>query len=79
MSDKIAELHEKAQAYADKYKDPELHDFMLSVSHELEEAEMLRHHFGYFVMHAQAILPHDVQPRHFKEALARAKKVLGKG
>ena len=35
MSDKIAELHEKAQAYADKYKDPELHDFMLSVSHEL--------------------------------------------
>ena len=40
---------------------------------------MLRHHFGYFVMHAQAILPHDVQPRHFKEALARAKKVLAKG
>jgi hypothetical protein len=30
-------------------------------------------------MHAQAILPHDVQPRHFKEALSRAKKVLAKG
>ena len=39
---------------------------------------MLRHHFGYFVMHAQAVLPYDVQPRHFREALIRAKKVLAK-
>jgi hypothetical protein len=39
---------------------------------------MMRHHFGYFLMHAQAVLPYDVQPRHFREALARAKKVLGK-
>jgi hypothetical protein len=77
MSDKIAELHERAQKYAEKYQDSEIRDFLLSVSHELEEAAMLRHHFGYFVMHAQALLPHDVQPRHFKEALARAKKVLG--
>jgi hypothetical protein len=77
MSDKIAELHEKAQKYAEKYQDTEIRDVLLSVSHELEEAGMLRHHFGYFVMHAQALLPHDVQPRHFKEALARAKKVLG--
>ena len=78
MSDKIAELHETAEKYAEKYKDPDIQDFLLSVSHELEEAAMLRHHFGYFVIHAQALLPHDVQPRHFKEALARAKKVLGK-
>jgi hypothetical protein len=77
MSDKISELHERAQKYAEKYQDPEIQDFLLSVSHELEEAALLRHHFGYFVMHAQALLPHDVQPRHFKEALARAKKVLG--
>jgi hypothetical protein len=77
MSDKIAELHEKAQKYAEKYQDPEIRDFLLSISHELEEAAMLRHHFGYFVMHAQALVPHGVQPRHFKEALARAKKVLG--
>lgn len=78
MSDNITDLHEKARGYAEKYNDPELQDFMLSVSHELEEAELLRHHFGYFVMHAQAILPHDVQPRHFREALARAKKILVK-
>ncbi len=77
MSDKIVELHDKTQKWAEKYQDHDLRDFLLSVSHELEQAAMLRHHFGYFVMHAQALLPHDVQPRHFKEALARAKKVLG--
>jgi hypothetical protein len=77
MLDKVAELHEKAQKYAEKYQDPEIRDFLLSISNELEEAAMLRHHFGYFVMHAQALVPHAVQPRHFKEALVRAKKVLG--
>ena len=79
MSEKITELHDKAQEYAAKYKDPELTDYLLTVAHELEEAEMLRHHFNYFVMHAQAVLPYDVQPRHFREALTRAKKVLAKG
>ncbi len=78
MSDTITELHEKAKEYAEKYKDPELTDFLLTVAQQLEEAEMLRHHFGYFVMHAQAVLPYDVQPRHFREALIRAKKVLAK-
>ena len=29
MSDKITELHSKAQEYADKYQDPELHDFLV--------------------------------------------------
>ncbi len=79
MSDTISELHEKAKEYAEKYKDQELSDYLLTVAQQLEEAEMLRHHFGYFVMHAQAVLPYDVQPRHFREALARAKKVLAKG
>jgi hypothetical protein len=78
MSDTISELHEKAQHYGEKYKDPELADYLLSLAAQLEEAEMLKHHFGYFVMHAQAVLPYDVQPRHFREALTRAKKVLGK-
>jgi hypothetical protein len=79
MSDTISELHEKAQFYADKYKDQELTDYLLTLAQQLEEAEMLRHHFGYFVMHAQAVLPYDVQPRHFREALTRARKVLAKG
>ena len=78
MSDMIDELHDKAQQYGEKYKDQELRDYLLTLAHKLEEAEMMRHHFGYFVMHAQAVLPYDVQPRHFREALARAKTVLGK-
>ena len=78
MSDTISELHEKAQQYDEKYKDAELTDYLLSLASQLEEAEMLKHHFGYFVMHAQAVLPYDVQPRHFREALSRAKKVLGR-
>jgi hypothetical protein len=78
MSDTISELHEKAQFYGEKHKDQELTDYLLTLAQQLEEAEMLRHHFGYFVMHAQAVLPYDVQPRHFREALARAKKVLAK-
>ena len=78
MSDTIAELHQKAVEYGDKYKDQELRDYLLTLAQQLEEAEMLRHHFGYFVMHAQAVLPYDVQPRHFREALSRAKKVLAK-
>ncbi len=79
MSETITELHEKAQHYGEKYKDQELTDYLLTLAQQLEEAEMLRHHFGYFVMHAQAVLPYDVQPRHFREALARARKVLAKG
>jgi hypothetical protein len=79
MSDTISELHEKAQYYGEKYKDQELADYLLTLAQQLEEAEMIRHHFGYFVMHAQAVLPYDVQPRHFREALSRAKKVLGRG
>jgi hypothetical protein len=78
MNETINELHDKAEQYAQKYSDPELKDFLLTVAHELEEADRLRHHFGYFVMHASALMPYDAQPRHFREALARAKKVLGK-
>ncbi len=78
MSDTITELHEKAHEYGAKYKDQELQDYLLTLAQQLEEAEMLKHHFNYFVMHAQAVLPYDVQPRHFREALTRAKKVLGR-
>jgi hypothetical protein len=78
MSDMIDELHQKAQEYGEKYKDQGLTDYLLTLAQQLEEGELMRHHFGYFLMHAQAVLPYDVQPRHFREALARAKKVLGK-
>ena len=51
---------------------------LLSVSHELEEAEMLRHHFSYFVMHAQAILPHDVQPPPLQGSPCKGEEGAGK-
>ena len=79
MSDTIKELHEKAQEYGEKHKDQELTDYLLTLAAKLEEAQMLREHFGYFVMHAQAVLPYNVQPHHFRDALTRAKKVLAEG
>jgi hypothetical protein len=75
MSKSITELHERAQkAQAAGNKDEA--EFLLNLATKLEEADMVRHHFGYFVMHAQAILPHDAQPRHFRDALTRAKRIL---
>jgi adenosyl cobinamide kinase/adenosyl cobinamide phosphate guanylyltransferase len=75
MSKTITELHErvqKAQAAGDK----DTAEFLLTLASKLEDADMVRHHFGYFVMHAQAIVPHNAQPRHFRDALARAKRIL---
>lgn len=75
MSKSISELHERAQKML-AAGDKDTSDYLLTVAAKLEEAEMLRHHFGYFVMHAQAVIPHDAQPRHFRDALTRAKRVL---
>ncbi len=76
MNESIEELYGKAQEFLDKHKDQDLYDYLLSLASKLEQAEMLKHHFGYFVMHAQAVAPYDARPRHFQEALERAKKVL---
>ena len=76
MNPTIEGIYAKAQEALDKYKDEELYEYMLHLASELERYEMLRHHFGYFVMHAQAVAPYDVRPKHFQEALERAKKVL---
>ncbi len=76
MSTKIQELHEKAVAFRDKHGDDELYDYLLSLAHDLERAELLKHQFGYFVMHAQAVVPYQAAPRHFREALDRARKFL---
>ncbi|MFZ4761952.1 MAG: hypothetical protein ACOYK8_03970 [Alphaproteobacteria bacterium] len=79
MTNIIKEVHEKAQHFLEKHGDQELYDYMLTLAANLEHAEMLKHHFGYFVMHAQAVIPYDIRPRHFREALERAKKVLEQG
>lgn len=76
MADMVRELYEKAEEYSDKYKDQELYDYMLSLANKLEQYQILRHQFGYFLMHAKAVLPYDVRPRHFQEALERAERFL---
>lgn len=76
MTPSIEELYAKAQEYLEKYEDQELYDYMLTLAARLEQYDLLKHHFGYFVMHAQAVAPFDVRPRHFQDALERARKVL---
>ncbi|MCA8908170.1 MAG: hypothetical protein KDA49_04345 [Rhodospirillaceae bacterium] len=76
MSDVVQELYEKAETYSEKYSDQELYDYLLTLANKLEQAEMVRHHFGYFLMHAKAVCPYDARPRHFQEALDRAEKFL---
>ena len=76
MTQSIEELYAKAQEYLDKHQDQELYDYLLTLAAKLEQYDMLKNHFGYFVMHAQAVAPFDVRPRHFQDALERARKVL---
>lgn len=76
MADQLAEIHAKAEAYRSKYNDDELYDYLLTLANKVEQLEMLKHHFGYFIMHAQAVSPYDARPKHFREALDRAKKIL---
>ena len=76
MTPSIEELYAKAQEYLEKHKDQELYDYLLTLADRLEQYDLLKHHFGYFVMHAQAVAPFDVRPRHFQDALERARKVL---
>lgn len=76
MTPPIEELYAKAQEYLEKYQDQELYDYMLMLAARLEQYDLLKNHFGYFVMHAQSVAPFDVRPRHFQDALERARKVL---
>ncbi len=79
MNEIVQELYDKAEQYSEKYSDQDLYDYLLSLATRLEQLEMMRHHFGYFVMHAKAVCPYDARPRHFQEALERAEKFLKQG
>ncbi|NBC33722.1 MAG: hypothetical protein GVY13_13695 [Alphaproteobacteria bacterium] len=79
MTDAVQDVYDKAEAFYQKHQDQELYDYLLTLSTQLEQYEMLRHHFGYFVMHAKAVCPYDARPRHFQEALERAEKFLKSG
>ena len=79
MSEFVQELYDKAEKLAEKYNDQDLYDYLLTLANRIEQYEMLRHHFGYFVMHAKAVCPYDARPRHFQEALERAERFLKQG
>ncbi len=76
MSELIEEIYGKAQEMLEKHDDKDLYEYMMTLAAKFQQYEMLKHQFGYFVMHAQAVAPYDVRPKHFQEALERAKKVL---
>jgi pyruvate/2-oxoacid:ferredoxin oxidoreductase alpha subunit len=76
MQKDIEELFGKANEFYEKYKDDELKDYILSIGKKLEDAEMMRHQFAYFLMHARSTVAYPVRPKHFQEALDRAEKYL---
>lgn len=76
MNKTIAELHEKAATYAEK--DAGLQEYLLGLANKLEDAEMMRHQFGFLLLHAKSTVPYAVRTRHFQDALDRAEKFLKK-
>ena len=78
MNKSIADLHAKAAAFLEKHKDQELFDYLMELAGKLEDADMMRHQFGYLLLHAKSTVAAPVRTRHFQEALDRADKFLKK-
>ncbi|HYD98351.1 MAG TPA: hypothetical protein VEH84_03115 [Alphaproteobacteria bacterium] len=78
MNKAIEDLYAKAAEYFDKYKDQEMQDYLMGLARKLEDADMLRHQFGYFLMHAKSTIAYPVRPKHFQEAVDRAERYLKK-
>jgi hypothetical protein len=78
MEEAVSELHEKAAYFYGKHKDEELRDYLLSLSRLIEDAEMLRHQFAYFLMHTQSTIATPSRPKHFQAAIDRAHRFLKK-
>ena len=78
MNKTIADLHAKASAVLEKYKDQELYDYLMDLAGKLEDADMMKHQFGYLLLHAKSTVAAPVRTRHFQDALERAEKFLKK-
>ncbi len=76
MKNVIEELYKKAETVQSKYKDAELHDYLLTLATKLEDADTMYHHFGYLLMHVRASVAHTVRPPHPAEAIDRAQQFL---
>ena len=72
MKDVIEDLYKKAEDVQTKYKDTDLHDYLLSLAQKLQDADVMYHHFGYLLMHVRASIAHQVRPPHLQEAIERA-------
>lgn len=78
MNKTITDLHAKAAEVLEKHKDQELFDYMMDLAGKLEDADMMRHQFGYLLLHAKSTVAYPVRTRHFQDALDRAEKFLKK-
>lgn len=76
MRKTIEQLHEKATAVHDKSGDEELREYLLGLAKVLEDADMLRHQFAYFLMQTQSTIAYQTRPKHYQEAIERAQRFL---
>ena len=67
MKQAISELHDKAAHFYAKHQDAELRGYLLELAQRLEEADMLRHQFAYFLMHTQSTIAVPSRPKSWSE------------
>lgn len=78
MKKALSELHDKAGYFYDKHKDEELRDYLLGLAQLLEDADLLRHQFAYFLMHTQSTIAVPSRPKHYQAAIDRAQRYLSR-
>jgi len=78
MKRAIDELYEKSVAFHAKFRDPELDEYLASLTRALEDADTLHHQLGYLLKHVRATVAHPVRPRHLKDAIERSERVLSR-
>ncbi|HVM78021.1 MAG TPA: hypothetical protein VMU06_03335 [Stellaceae bacterium] len=78
MKRAIDELYEKSIAFHAKFGDPELDEYLASLTRALEDADTLHHQLGHLLKHVRATVAHPVRPRHLKDAIERSERVLSR-
>ena len=76
MNHTLEELHEKMPEFHDKFKDPELDDFLSKLAGKLQDADNVYHHLGYLFMNVRSTVAHSVRPKHLQHAMERAERSL---
>ena len=76
MKNVIGDLYEKSEKFHEKFNDPELDEYLLSLVQKFQDADAMYHHFSYLLMHVRATVAHQVRPTHLQEAIERAQSIL---